>query len=318
MRLILCWAIAAWIAVVVPAYADGASGTYVGQGSNSAFLMQIVETAGGQLTGRYEQTVLQPSGQLDQRNASVTGASDGHTIVLTIKWAQLLSGSITASGTLDRSFLHVSGSGDSGNVELNLAKSEEVAYRTQVASLSEQARAITAAQDQAKEIAHLKDISRALVAASAAAESDLPKFLSIEQKYRAVTDWMQGALAREQSIFGGGQASVARNQISVAINQAKVQGEQLHATVQTDGQNIRTKYDPFLKDTAGELRRCQTNAVQQNADQQSACAALIDAISKFKQSIEAFARAFDQAENVWIGELRKQAAIVQASELASR
>ena len=80
MRLILYWAIAAWIAVVVPASADGASGTYVGQGPYSAILMQIVETAGGQLTGRYEQTVLQPSGQLGQSNASVTGASDGRPL----------------------------------------------------------------------------------------------------------------------------------------------------------------------------------------------------------------------------------------------
>ena len=42
-----------------PAYAEGISGTYVGQGPNSAFLVQIVETAGGQLTGALrEQTVL--------------------------------------------------------------------------------------------------------------------------------------------------------------------------------------------------------------------------------------------------------------------
>ena len=52
----------------------------------------MVETAGDQLTGRYEQTVLEPSGQIKQIIASITGASDGHTVVVTIKPTELLSG----------------------------------------------------------------------------------------------------------------------------------------------------------------------------------------------------------------------------------
>ena len=38
--------------------------------------MQIVETAGGQLTGRYEQTALAPDGKLSRTIEAMTGASD--------------------------------------------------------------------------------------------------------------------------------------------------------------------------------------------------------------------------------------------------
>ncbi len=91
--------------------------------------MQIVETAGGQLTGRYEQTVLDPSGKLNQIIAPVTGASDGGIVVVTIKPTELLSVGITASGTLNGSQLHLSGGGNGSKIELNLSRSEEATWQ---------------------------------------------------------------------------------------------------------------------------------------------------------------------------------------------
>jgi hypothetical protein len=124
------WFVAGLVAAT-PAYADGISGTYVGKGSSSAFLVEIVETAGGQLTGRYEQTVLQPTGKLDQMIASIAGASDGQTVVVTIKpnTDQLFPSNITASGTIQGTLLHLSGGGGDGSkIDLNLTKSDETAY----------------------------------------------------------------------------------------------------------------------------------------------------------------------------------------------
>ncbi len=75
MRFGYSWAIGL-MGLVSPAWAEGISGTYVGAGSNSAFLVQVVEATGGQLTGRYEQTVLS-DGKLNSMNASISGSSDG-------------------------------------------------------------------------------------------------------------------------------------------------------------------------------------------------------------------------------------------------
>jgi len=85
-------------------------------------LLQVVQTADGQLTGRYEQVVLQNGGKVARMVASVTGASDGHTIVVNIKPTELLSGSITASGVVDGSIVRLSGGGYGSNLDLVFAK----------------------------------------------------------------------------------------------------------------------------------------------------------------------------------------------------
>ena len=62
---------------IASASAEGLSGTFVGKASNGAFLVQLVETGDGHLTGRYEQVLLQPGGKIDDMNAVITGAADG-------------------------------------------------------------------------------------------------------------------------------------------------------------------------------------------------------------------------------------------------
>ena len=109
MRVLPYWIIALGLVGASPAYADGISGTYVARGADSAFLVQIVETAGGQLTGRYEQTFLAPGGKLERTIEAITGASDGQTVVVTIKPTEPLSTGVTASGTVIGSILHLSG-----------------------------------------------------------------------------------------------------------------------------------------------------------------------------------------------------------------
>ena len=318
MGLISRWVVLGLLGLTSPAHADGISGTYVGHSPSSAYLVQIVEAPDGQLTGRYEQTVLQSTGQLDRINASITGASDGHTVVLTMKRTEVLSGSITASGTLQGLILHLSGSGDGGKLDLTLAKSDEATYQKQASTLGDQARGITAARVESEQIAHLNGMATKMLSSQTAFQGELPKFPPIEQQYRTVTEWMRAALTREQLIFGGGQASVARSQVAVSINQAKIQGEQLHASVQSTGQNVRATLEPLLKDAVEAIHSCQYDAAHKDADHQSACTKLIEAVKAFRQSIEAYGRAFDQAEKVWLAEQRKQQEIVQAADFASR
>jgi hypothetical protein len=67
-----------------------------------------------------------------------------------------------------------------------------------------------------------------MVAFTTKADAMLPKFVPVEQQWRANTEHMRGGLARQQSIYGGGQAAVARGQITVALNQAAIQANQIH------------------------------------------------------------------------------------------
>jgi uncharacterized protein (DUF2147 family) len=285
------------------------------------FLVQLVETAGGQLTGRYEQTVLQASGKLDQMIGSITGASDGQTVVVTIKpnTDQLFSSNITASGTIQRTLLHLSGGGGDGSkIDLNLTKSNEADYRALIADISGQARAATQAGARTDELTHLSELTTKMIASSASADAQLDKFPPIELRYRTITQLMSGALVRQQLIYGGGQASVARSQVGVAINQAGVEAEQLHVALQDANRDIGTKIGPIMKDALDINQRCKLADSRQDADIHSACLKFFDAATKFKQSTEKLGQAFDQAEKVWAEEHNKQGAIIRASDIASR
>jgi hypothetical protein len=313
LRLLLVWGLAA----ASPAYADGISGTYVGIEANGAFLVQIVETTGGQLTGRYEQTSLQPSGKLEQLIASITGASDGHTVVVTIKATELPLGGIAASGTLEGSQLHLSGGSSGTKVDLNLATADEATYRNQVAVLTGRARAMNEARAQADELAHLIDLTKKLTALSSEADAQLGKFPPIERRYRELTEWMTAALVRQQSIYGRGQASLARGQVGLAINQAGMEAAQLHSGLQGANKDVDVRLQPLLENVVNSNRQCHFEETKQSADFHAACLKFFDAAKQFKQSIDRLVEAFSQAEKVWLVERRKQEGIMQAS-IASR
>jgi hypothetical protein len=317
MRVLSQWVIMGLV-LAGPAHAGGISGTYVGNGSNSAFFVQIVETAGGQLTGRYEQTVLTPDGKLNQLIASITGASDGQTVVVTIKPTELLSGGIAASGTVQGLLLHLSGGGDGSRIDINLSKSDETTYKTEVVGLRNRARAIDDARTEADQLAHLNDLTDKLITSSVAADAQLGKFPPIEQRYRTITGLMNAGLTRQRSIYGGGQAFVARGQIGVAINQAGGEAEQLHVSLQTANQDIGEKIQPLIMDATDTYQRCKSTEAEQRADWHTACLKFFDAARKFKQSVAALGRAFDQTEKTWMEERHKQEVIIQASDVASR
>ncbi len=158
---------------------------------------------------------------------------------LSFKPGEFLSRSIAASGTIERRLLHISGG---ISFKLNLLRSDEADFRAQTAFLKEQAGQINdarvrqeIAQRQVKAeadlLAQLQHLMQQMVGFIAKAEAILPNFAPVERRYRDITQGMRGALAREESIYGGGQASVARGQLSVAINQAAVQANQIHISV---------------------------------------------------------------------------------------
>jgi hypothetical protein len=300
----------------VPAYAEEISGTYVGQGSGTAFLFQLVETAGRQLSGRFEQTVLEPSGKLAQSGAPITGASDGHTVAITVWPGGLFTRSTTLSGTLDGLQLHISGVGDKGKIDLPLRKLDETAYRAEVANLAAQAKFLNEAQAKADLLDRLIKLTDNMLSYSTEANAQLSKFPPIEQRLRTLTGVMNSALVRERSIYGDGQASVARGQISVAINQAGMEAEELHNSMQTADQHIGNILRELGKNASEVATHCQVS--DQDDDLSVACSKFKEAGTKLRTSIAALAEAFKRAEQVWTEEHRKQQAIVHSSDLASR
>jgi len=330
------WILLCGLAIpIAPASAEDLSGTYIGKASNGAFLVQLVETSDGHLTGRYEQVLLQPGGKIDDMNAVITGAVDGQTVVVTIKPSEFLSGTIAASGTIEGRLLRLSGGGNGGSLNLNLLRSDEGDFRAQVAALTEQARQINnarlqqeAGQRQAKieadQLANLQSLTQRMFVFTTKAAAMLPKFAPVEQRYHDITQRMRGALAREQSIYGGGQASVARGQISVAINQAAIEANQIHIGVGSSYQTFDSSSGQLNRESAGASQGCRGAHVATGAapipvgyeTQNAACLRFFDVAKDYEQRVSDLRAAFSKAETIWNAERREQDQIVQASNVA--
>lgn len=319
----LSWMLLCSLTILIrPASAEGLSGTYVGKAPNAAFLVQIVETAGGHLTGHYEQVLLQPGGRVDDLNAVITGAADGRTVVVTIKPSELLSSTVAASGTIEGRLLHLSGGSNGSSLSLNLLRSDEAEFQAQVASLRVQALKINDAKIEANLLANLQNLTRRMIGFTLKADASLPKFSPIEQRYHDVTRRMRAALARERSIYGG----VERSQISVAISQAAIQVGQLHIEVGSSYQSFEFtsgQIDRALVDASAGCRGA--HVVTGSAPipvayktRNAACLRLFDAAKDYKQRVAALRLAFSNAEAIWDTERREQDQIVQASNMAAQ
>ncbi len=246
-----------------------------------------------------------------------------------------MSGTIAASGTIEGRLLHLSGGGNGGNLNLNLLRSDEADFRAQVAALTEQARQINntrlqqeAAQRKAKieadQLANLQSLTQRMIVFTTKADAMLPKFAPVEQRYHDITQRMRGALAREQSIYGGGQASVARGQISVAINQAAIQANQIHIGVGSSYQAFDSDSGQLSRESAGASQGCRGAHVATDAApipvgyeaRNAACLRFLDVAKDYEQRVSDLRAAFSKAETIWNAERREQDQIVQASNAA--
>ena len=113
------------------------------------------------------------------------------------------------------------------------------------------------AQIEATQIANLQHLTERLSAFTAKADATLPKFAPIKDRYRYITQRMHAALAREEMLYGNGQASVARGQISVAINQASVGANQFQMGVRSSYQDFDVNSGQLARESVMANQACR-------------------------------------------------------------
>lgn len=324
MRWIIGSLIATGIFASTGADAGSASGSYVGDGHNAAFMVQLVEGDSGKLTGRYVQVRLTPSGTVEESNSAVTGAVDGQTVVVTIKPTELLSGSITASGKLDASTLDLSGGGYGATLKLHLRKSNEAEFHRLIATLKLQSQQLAETKRKAEFLGGVNNaISRVNDLADKIRAGQLKlDAAAIGQRYRRATELMRSTQARQNGIIGSDQASVARAQLGVNIHQISIQAESLHSDIQANQKSFHAAVETLGKTHAVYIRDCQqivTDAVlAPSPETKSACTMLGKAVSALSSRIKALEATYQSAEMAWNEERQKQQKIVKDSEYASR
>lgn len=295
------------------------SGTYIGKGPSLAVMVQIVETGGGSFTGRYEQVALKPDGQIEDTNATISGSRSGETVVATLKTADFFAANVPLSGTYRSGVLHLTGG---ANAVLDLSSGAETDFRAQVAALTTKSQEIVGARNrqqaaerqarlEADRLFKLQNLTNRLIAFNTKSDQMLPKFDPVEQRWRAITEKMRVGLARQQSIYGGGQAAVARGQITVALNQAAIEANSLHINAQGSHQTFDFNSGQLAHEAADVNGWCQ-RTMPPSLD--AACVKFTDVQTAFAKHVSALRTAFAELEQIWATERRKQDAIIQASQ----
>ncbi len=323
---VFSFVVATGVALSSPASAENISGTYVGSSSNGAFLVEIVQIDGGQLTGRYRQVLLKPSGQIADTNAALSGAIDNGMVVITIEPTDFLSASITISGTFDGQALRLSGGRNGATISLNLINADEGSFRAQVANLTDKANQIRQAKLEADAVVKMESFIKSMEAFSAHSAAQLGLFAPTEQKLKAITAQMHSALERQRAIIGIGEADVARGQISVWINQAEIEASQIYGSVDAAYRDFDSKSGPFLTKLASAVPGCEavvSGAVaasdSQNVDRwKSACGRLLDNAEIFQAHVVSLRKSFTRFAAVWDEQHEQQVAIVRASDADAR
>jgi hypothetical protein len=322
------------------------SGTYVGENDHQAFLVQIVEANGGQLSGFFEEADLTPDGQVEQDNVGLTGARDGKTFTVTLTpsgLARFFTQPIGLSGTYSGTSVSLIGQSGDFNLNLNLQKGDAQTYQGYVGALDKQAEAIQVQRAEAAARQRQIEAQEAAAQQAAAAAQDLeariendmklyatmsqtlvariPQLGELGNKLRNETVQMQAALAREQAL--GGAQSAAGSQIAGQIEYANGQEQYTIDSVQNHLTDVEQNGSPALLQKFQEHdAQCQqigaTSAGQAtfNGPPQllQDCIAMESATPTFKGQVNQLLAAYQALFATWQAENAKQQQIITQSE----
>ena len=299
------------LGLIAPTSAAGLSGTFINTSENVAILVQIVETDGGALTGRLEQSQLKATGEVETFSLAFYGVTRAGTVVLTLK-----PSGFTLSGTFDGTVLHLAGE----DASFNVRRGEESDFRNAVTQLAVKAVVVrqTLAEREALQQAlalnvELADFHRRSI-------GRLAEIGLFERAIRDTTSRMRAGLEKERGIIGDGQASIARSQISIAISQEEVSASvnyrgamDTKARVETATADLSARIDalhaPCEKLTS--LREPRTFP-----QWQAMCWQAEDLANEFGFTNITTANAFDSLEETWATEHAAMLAIILDAEAA--
>lgn len=325
------------------------SGTYVGQNAKQAFLAQIIQGQGGQLTGFYEEASLSETLGVSQENIPLTGQRDGNTFIVTLQQNDQANStdSVSLSGTYSSSSITLNGEGNGFTVDLTLGKGTEAQYTDLVAGLQKQAQAtenliqqqeaaqmaaeqaagaVQAAADQKAQVAQavankLNNDLGDVFTNQSIFPSALQELREEPDSIKSVTTTMQVNSAREASY--GGSSSPSGAAILEVIEQANSSENDEMTRLQNQYQSSQQSGTPAL---LGQVNDDDATCAALNATvslqaaftgppaELSSCLALEKATPALQQEADQIEAAYQAVFSTWKLERVKQQAIVEQSE----
>lgn len=306
------------LAMVGGARAGGLTGTYVARSEMGAALVQLVETSDGRVTGRFDQSLVTDKGTVETRTASLNGAADGPSAVLTLTAEQFLGGSASVSVTLSGAELVLTGRG----MDLRLRSGVVDDYRAALTGLALSAEIVRQTHDEAKALEGLQAFNAAAEDFAAETIDRLARFAPTEAAFRDATDRMQQGVAKERGIVGGDEASVARSQLSVAISQTEVEASAAYGRVEAAKQSFASGASGLLQQSEQAASRCSNLGTLRNPDSlpewKSACADAEENLKTLRSHIGSMQQAFASIETVWLEQHGEMVELIRAAEAAEQ
>jgi len=322
MTYILRVTLSVWLlAVAGVACAANISGTYVGLYSNAAELLQIVERPDGSILGHFEQVMLSSKGtKTTTMNAGVSGAVSGDTLVVTLKPAEFMGGTIPLSGSIDGDTLRLSGGANGGSFTVTSQRSTEAVFNQRVQQLTAQVSQTsvmqaeqTANEKERKDIGKLTQWMRDYSQRAAVHLQSLPK---VPRAYAKFTEKMRAALRHE---IQEPPNSVARSQTGVAIIQLGIQFGTWHYGLQSLESSFGYSDGKITNSGVPEsVLRAQSYCGISHHKTDPICDSFRAAYSSYQDTVKQLEPLVIAAETAWHTEHAKQKTIeTQASSLSN-
>ncbi len=144
-------AVAALAVLSAPAaWSTGFTGTYVASGPQVSFFVQLVESAGGNVVGRFKLVELDKSNKLQRMEAPLSGAANGDLLVAKIEAGLLQGGNLPVSIKRVPGGLQLTGSGMRANLRLGTEEDEALTVAA-LGRVGQQAEATAKAEEKRKE-----------------------------------------------------------------------------------------------------------------------------------------------------------------------
>lgn len=205
------------------------SGTYVARGPNYVDMLQLTETTGGQINGVLSEVALRPDGHVDSEQGPVTGTVGDDAITLTLHVGPLGLFPSSAAGTVEGDTIELQQLGSSGNVSRwKFERGSVSVFQDAADPLKARGRAIVFSSNLVKETNRAEQNVRFITAWITDASTHLQRIPNARALIQKISGQMQALVERERTTRG----DVARSQVSVAVSQGEVAGDQ--ADMQVD------------------------------------------------------------------------------------
>jgi hypothetical protein len=127
---------------------------------------------------------------------------------------------------------------------------------------------------------------------------------------------MEVELEHQKSIWGDGQAAVARAQVTVRINQLVIASNQLHIAVERGMRDIESDYKSIAQSAITAEAECAGH--QLSASVSASCREFLEADREFWKQMDAERFGFTELEDFYLAEQRHQEEILHEAQYGAR